>query len=122
MNTPMARPRVTAVPASDHQHMAFSQPRGKNSSTSANRLGMNTSKLSQIRSVSAMSSHLLGARVALPSPPSPLSHTGEGEREGQECAFGLFLLPSLSPVFCLFFWLPLSPLWERGRGGEGSLP
>src|SRR5262249_26979764 len=34
-----------------------------------------------------------------PHPQPPLPQRGEGEKEG--------------------FWLPLSPLWERGLGGEG---
>src|SRR5947209_12382996 len=49
---PIDTPSVAAVPASDHQHMAAFQPRGKKISPSANRLGRNTSSVIQTRSVS----------------------------------------------------------------------
>src|SRR5262249_40414172 len=60
-NTARLTPSVRAVPNSDHQRIASSQPRGKNSSPSAKIVGMKISSDIQIRSVSGMARlHRLG--------------------------------------------------------------
>ncbi len=51
MNMHRLTPSVTAVPNSDHQRMASSVPRGKNSRPSANTLGTKTTSDIQIKSV-----------------------------------------------------------------------
>src|SRR5436190_24244112 len=49
-----------------------------------------------------------------PSPPGPLSHTGERGRQNRTQKTMTSLARRAS------FFLPLSPLWERGPGGEGA--
>jgi hypothetical protein len=51
------------------------------------------------------------------TPQPPLPHRGEGEPEQNRNQKAKTAL-AFRTVFC--FWLPLSPLWERGLGGEGA--